>query len=81
MRKTRLLVIVSAALALSGCVASTIISAPFKAAGTIVETAVDSATQTENEREEDVGRKVLAEEKKQKEREKYCRKNPDACDD
>jgi hypothetical protein len=81
MRKTGILLASTMVLVLSGCVASKIVTAPFKAAGTVVETAVDSATQTENEREEDVGRRVLAEEKKQKEREKYCRKNPDACDD
>ena len=51
---------------LSGCVASKIVTAPFRAAGTVVETAVDATTQTQSEREEDLGRKVLAERKKQR---------------
>ncbi|MEP2101535.1 MAG: DUF6726 family protein [Parasphingorhabdus sp.] len=51
---------------LSGCVASKIVTAPFKAAGTVVETAVDASTQTESEREEDLGRKVLAERKRKR---------------
>lgn len=50
-------------LILSGCVASQIITAPFRAAGTVVETAVDATTQTQSEKEEDLGRKVLAERK------------------
>ncbi len=61
------IVISSLALAmLSGCVASKIVTAPFKAAGTVVETAVDASTQTESEREEDLGRKVLAERKRER---------------
>jgi hypothetical protein len=51
---------------LSGCVASKIVTAPFRAAGTVVETAVDATTQTQSEREEDLGRQVLAERKKQR---------------
>lgn len=51
---------------LNSCVAGTIIAAPFKAAGTVVETAVDATTQTRSEREEDLGRKVLAERKRQR---------------
>ena len=51
---------------LSGCVASKIVTAPFRAAGTVVETAVDATTQTQSEREEDLGRKVLAERKRQR---------------
>ena len=51
---------------LSGSVASKIVTAPFRAAGTVVETAVDATTQTQSEREEDLGRKVLAERKKQR---------------
>lgn len=54
-------------LLLTGCVASKIVTAPFKAAGTVVETAVDATTQTQSEKEEDAGRKVLAERKKQRE--------------
>ncbi|MEO9598963.1 DUF6726 family protein [Parasphingorhabdus sp.] len=54
-------------LLLSGCVASKIISAPFKAAGTVVESAVDAATQTQSEKEEDLGRRVLEERKAQRE--------------
>jgi len=53
-------------LMLSGCVASKIVTAPFRAAGTVVETAVDATTQTQSEREEDLGRKVLADRKKQR---------------
>ncbi|WP_417620499.1 DUF6726 family protein [Parasphingorhabdus sp.] len=53
-------------LLLSGCVASKIVTAPFKAAGTVVETAVDATTQSQSEKEEDLGRKVLAERKKQR---------------
>ncbi len=52
---------------LSGCVASKIITAPFRVAGTVVETAVDATTQTQSEREEDVGRRVLAERKAERE--------------
>ena len=51
---------------LSGCVASKIVTAPFRAAGTVVETAVDATTQTQSEREEDLGGKVLAERKRQR---------------
>jgi hypothetical protein len=51
---------------LSGCVASKIVTAPFRAAGTVVETAVDASTQTQSEKEEDLGRKVLAERKEQR---------------
>ena len=67
MRIITLVLISSIPIMLSGCVASKIISAPFKAAGTVVETAVDATTQTRSEKEEDVGRKVLAERKKQRE--------------
>ena len=56
---------------LSGCVASKIVTAPFRAAGTVVETAVDATTQTQSEREEDLGRKVLAERKRQRD---FCLK-------
>ncbi|ATW02748.1 DUF6726 family protein [Sphingorhabdus sp. YGSMI21] len=52
-------------LLLSGCV-SKIVTAPFRAAGTVVETAVDATTQTQSEREEDLGRKALADRKKQR---------------
>ena len=55
-------------LVLSGCVASKIITAPIRAAGTVVETAVDATTQTQSEKEEDAGRKVLAERKAQREK-------------
>ncbi|MEJ6594594.1 DUF6726 family protein [Parasphingorhabdus sp.] len=53
-------------LLLSGCVASKIITAPFRAVGTVVETAVDATTQTQSEKEEDLGRKVLADRKEQR---------------
>lgn len=65
----RRLALVSATLLpimLSACVASKIITAPIRAAGTVVETAVDATTQTQSEKEEDVGRKVLAERKAQR---------------
>jgi len=52
-------------LMLSGCV-SKIVTAPFRAVGTVVETAVDATTQTQSEREEDLGRKVLADRKRQR---------------
>lgn len=66
MRVYSLLPLALVPLLLSGCVAGTIIAAPFKAAGTVVETAVDATTQTQSEKEEDLGRKVLAERKKQR---------------
>lgn len=66
MRALPSLALILSPLALSGCVASTIIAAPFKAVGTVVETAVDATTQTQSEREEDIGRKVLAERKKER---------------
>ncbi len=53
------LTVVLIPLLLSGCIASKIITAPFKAAGTVVETAVDATTQTQSEKEEDIGRRVL----------------------
>jgi hypothetical protein len=52
-------------LILSGCV-SKIVTTPFRVAGTVVETAVDATTQTQSEREEDLGRKALADRKKQR---------------
>lgn len=51
---------------LTGCVAGKIITAPVRAAGTVVETAVDATTQTQSEKEEDVGRRVLAERKRER---------------
>jgi len=65
----RIFPILSAALIpllLSGCVASKIITAPFRAVGTVVETAVDATTQTQSEKEEDLGRKVLGDRKEQR---------------
>ena len=67
MRIVTLVSIAAIPLLLTGCVASKIVTAPFKAAGTVVETAVDATTQTQSEKEEDAGRKVLAERKKQRE--------------
>lgn len=66
MRLPSLILATCALTALSGCVASKIITAPFKAAGTVVETAVDASTQTQSEREEDLGRQVLAERKRER---------------
>jgi len=66
MRTYALLFVAFVPILLSGCVASSIITAPFKVAGTVVETAVDATTQTQSEKEEDLGRKVLAERKKQR---------------
>ena len=66
MRALPILILISMPLALSSCVASKIVTAPFRAAGTIVETAVDATTQTQSEKEEDVGRKVLADRKRQR---------------
>ena len=65
MRTLPLLSLSALTLVLSGCVAGKIITAPVRAAGTVVETAVDATTQTQSEREEDVGRRVLAERKQQ----------------
>tara|TARA_R110000824_G_scaffold103449_4_gene245812 strand:- start:137 stop:406 length:270 start_codon:yes stop_codon:yes gene_type:complete len=65
MRAFSILSVVLIPLILSGCV-SKIITAPFRAAGTVVETAVDATTQTQSEKEEDLGRKMLAERKEQR---------------
>ncbi|ASK88762.1 DUF6726 family protein [Sphingorhabdus sp. SMR4y] len=65
MRISPLLAAALVPLLLSGCV-SKIVTAPFRAAGTVVETAVDATTQTQSEREEDLGRKALADRKKQR---------------
>lgn len=64
MRLLPIITVTICALATSGCVASSIITAPFRAAGTVVETAVDATTQSQSEKEEDVGRRVLAERKR-----------------
>lgn len=66
MRIFPLLSVACIPLTLSGCVASKIVTAPFRAAGTVVETAVDATTQTQSEKEEDVGRRVLADRKRQR---------------
>ena len=66
MRTLSLLAVALVPVALSGCVASKIVTAPFRAAGTVVESAVDASTQTQSEKEEDLGRKVLADRKKQR---------------
>lgn len=65
MRLTSILATTVAFTMLNGCVASKIVTAPFKAAGTVVETAVDASTQTQSEKEEDIGRRVLAERKRE----------------
>ncbi len=65
MRAFSILSMALAPLILSGCVTK-VITAPFRAAGTVVETAVDATTQSQSEREEDLGRKVLADRKKQR---------------
>ncbi|WP_321325903.1 DUF6726 family protein [uncultured Parasphingorhabdus sp.] len=65
MRISPILTAALVAMLLSGCV-SKIVTAPFRAAGTVVETAVDATTQTQSEREEDLGRKALADRKKQR---------------
>ena len=64
MRAFSILSLSLAPLILSGCVTK-VITAPFRAAGTVVETAVDATTQSQSEKEEDLGRKVLADRKKQ----------------
>ncbi len=66
MRPSSILVTTLAFTLLSGCVASKIVTAPFKAAGTVVETAVDASTQTQSEKEQDIGRRVLAERKRER---------------
>ncbi|WP_173204057.1 DUF6726 family protein [Sphingopyxis sp. BSNA05] len=65
MRISPILTVALVPMLLSGCV-SKIVTAPFRAAGTVVETAVDATTQTQSEREEDLGRKALADRKKQR---------------
>ncbi|WP_339688971.1 DUF6726 family protein [uncultured Parasphingorhabdus sp.] len=65
MRAFSILSVALVSLMLSGCVTK-VITAPFRAAGTVVETAVDATTQSQSEREEDLGRKVLADRKKQR---------------
>lgn len=65
MRMSPILSAVLISLISSGCV-SKIVTAPFRAAGTVVETAVDATTQTQAEKEEDLGRKMLADRKKQR---------------
>jgi len=82
MHLTKLILTGLALTSLSGCVVGKVVTAPIRAAGTVVETAVDATTTTQSEREEDVGRRVLAEEeaaeKERKLREK-CRRDPDEC--
>lgn len=51
-------------LILSGC---SVVMAPVKLAGTMVETAVDATTQTQSEKEEDIGRRALQQRKQQRE--------------
>ncbi|MEW4468849.1 DUF6726 family protein [Parasphingorhabdus sp. JC815] len=70
---------------LGGCVASKVVTAPFRVAGTAVETAVDATTQSQSEKEEDLGRRILAERKQErkaclkraenKAERKQCKKN------
>lgn len=77
----RFLPLVSVCLAstlLSGCVVGKVVTAPVRVAGTVVETAVDATTQTQSEKEEDVGRKVLAERKAQR---KECLKQAETNDE
>jgi len=74
MRVLSLVSVVLASTIISGCVVGKVITAPVRAAGTVVETAVDATTQTQSEKEEDVGRKVLAERKAQR---KECLKQAD----
>ncbi|WP_417619651.1 DUF6726 family protein [Parasphingorhabdus sp.] len=66
MRTIPISVLIALPMVLSGCVASKVVTAPFRAVGTVVETAVDATTQTQSEKEEDLGRKVLADRKKQR---------------
>ncbi|MEH6758077.1 MAG: DUF6726 family protein [Parasphingorhabdus sp.] len=67
MRRPSVVLATCALMMLSGCVASKIVTAPFRAAGTVVETAVDATTQSRSEREEDLGRRVQAERKREME--------------
>lgn len=55
----RLCLLVAMTLPLSACAVGKVVTAPVRAAGTVVETAVDATTQTRSEREEDLGRSVL----------------------
>ncbi len=67
--------VLTAALLTSGCVSS-IVTAPFKVAGTVVETAVDAATQTQQEADEDRGKRLRMAEKNEKKWRKKCKKDP-----
>ncbi|WP_205518144.1 hypothetical protein [Sphingorhabdus sp. Alg239-R122] len=73
--------ILAAALLTSGCVSS-IVTAPFKAAGTVIETAVDATTQTQQEADEDRGKRLRMAEKNEEKLRKKCAKDPEheSCD-
>ncbi len=68
--------VIAAALLTSGCVSS-IVTAPFKAAGTVIETAVDATTQTQQEADEDRGKRLRMAEKNEEKLRKKCAKDPD----
>ncbi len=70
-----------ASLSVSGC--TSVITAPFRAAGTILETAVDATTQTQQEADEDRGKRLRKAEKNEVELRQKCDNDPDsrACDD
>ena len=70
-----------ASLFASGC--TSVVTAPFRAAGTVVETAVDATTQTQQEADEDRGKRLRKAEKNEKKLRKKCAKDPDsqACED
>ncbi len=75
MRVLLSIAVICAPLALSGCMVGKVVTAPIRAAGTVVETAVDATTQSQSEKEEDVGRRVLAQRKKDRE---ACLKTADS---
>lgn len=69
---TRLLALVALAPLLSGCVVATVagvavgaVKTTARAAGTVVETAVDATTTTQQEADEDRGRAIRLEEERQ----------------
>ena len=67
MQKISMLAMMVLPVLLGGCTVGKIVTAPVRAAGTVVETAVDASTQTQSEKEEDEGRRVLAERKQARE--------------
>jgi hypothetical protein len=62
---TRLLLTLALLPLLGGCIVATVAGVAVGAAGTVVETAVDAATTTQSEADEDRGRAIRLEEERQ----------------